>query len=95
MRFSQRYGHVPVRLALQIDAIDDGLRNRLWNLVRTTFFSTVPAWHGASGDFLPGSANETFLQGIWHDYMKQTVEGIGRSYFDAVNQVKLHFMQWP
>jgi hypothetical protein len=73
--------------------MDDSPRNRLWNLVRSTFFRTVPPYRGFSADFLPGTANLTFLEEIWDNYLKQTVESIGSSYFDAVNKLKAYFMQ--
>src|SRR6266853_4940704 len=92
MKFSERYGHVPVRSALQTGAIDGGLRNRLWNLVLATFFHTAPAFRGAPGDFLPskGDAHQ-FFKDVWNNYLKQTVDGIGNSYFDAVKNLKGYF----
>src|SRR5271169_2566416 len=89
MKFSERYGHIPVRSALQVDGIDDGLRNRLWNLIRARFFSGAPPYRGTSTDFLPVNqgANE-FLKNLWHNYFKKTVESVGTSYTDALNVFK-------
>lgn len=36
--FSERMGFVPVRQTLQIDGMNDGLRNSIWNLILETFF---------------------------------------------------------
>ena len=33
MRFSQRIGKKEVRSILQVDAIDNDLRNRIWNAI--------------------------------------------------------------
>lgn len=38
MRFSERIGKTPVRTALQIDSIDEPLKNRLWNIITEIFF---------------------------------------------------------
>lgn len=37
MRFSQRIGQTPIKTLLQFDSIDDGLRNRLWNMFLEDF----------------------------------------------------------
>jgi len=95
MKFSQRHGYVPVRSALQTGGIDDGLRNRLWNLVRSTFFDNVPSWRGAPGDYFSHTRNHEFFRNVWHNYLKRTVETIGNSYFDAVNDLKKYFMECP
>jgi AbiJ-like protein len=34
-KFSERYGYASVRTVLQVDDIDDSLRNKLWNVTRT------------------------------------------------------------
>jgi AbiJ N-terminal domain 4 len=44
MRFSQRMGFTPVRDALQIDDMDDTLRNRLWNLAELLYWEPVVAY---------------------------------------------------
>lgn len=96
-KFSQRYGHVPVRSALQTGEIDDGLRNRLWNLIRGSFFGMAPPFRGAAGDFLYATTDaDSVFKNIWHNYLKRTVESIGNSYFDALNSVKTYFVtcQW-
>src|SRR6267143_751655 len=91
MKFSQRYGHVPVRSVLQIDGIDDGLRNRLWNLICTRFFIGAPHFRGANNDFLQQPLNQEALstfKDLWHNYFKETTDSIGTSYTDALNKLK-------
>jgi hypothetical protein len=41
MRFSERYGYKPVRTAMQRENVEDGLRNRLWNLFHF-YFLAIP-----------------------------------------------------
>ena len=33
MKFSERYGHKPVRDAIQLDSIDEALKNGIWSLL--------------------------------------------------------------
>lgn len=41
MKFSEREGYKPVRDALQVESIDNDLRNRLWNLMYDMFFNEI------------------------------------------------------
>ena len=40
-RFSQRYGFAKVRDKLQIESMDEGLKNRLWNIVKKFYINTL------------------------------------------------------
>jgi len=40
-RFSQRYGFAKVRDKLQIESMDVGLKNRLWNIVKKFYINTL------------------------------------------------------
>jgi hypothetical protein len=49
MRFSDRYSHTSPRNVLQIDNIDDSLRNALWNVIDEFFCRGVCTdYYGAS-----------------------------------------------
>jgi hypothetical protein len=95
-RFSERFGFNPVRSALQIDAIDDGLRNQLWNLIGMRLFSALPSSEGHTGNYLPIlPANETFKI-LSHYYFKKPIDQIGTSYLGAVRRLRDYFFscQW-
>jgi hypothetical protein len=90
MKFSERYGHVPVRSILQTSDIDEGLKNRLWNVICSTFFASVP-----SSNLLRSNAlrthhpNETLLfYALWHDHLKRTTDTIGDSYIHALQSLR-------
>jgi hypothetical protein len=70
MKFSEKYGFTPVRSLLQTDSMDDGLRNRLWNLLCATYFVTVPKFKSNS-DYLPNhlEVEETF-HAIWSPFQE-------------------------
>jgi hypothetical protein len=92
MKFSERYGHVPVRSVLQIDDVDEALRNRLWNFICSQFFPTVPPFKGVSTDFLPSQSDALqIFRNLWHNYFKLRTDSIGTSYFDAVGKLREHF----
>jgi AbiJ N-terminal domain 4 len=93
MKFSERYEHVPVRSVLQIDDVDEALRNRLWNFICTQFFFTVPPFKGVPTDFLPSqsAALQTF-RNVWQNHFKLRTDSIGTSYFDALGKLREHFL---
>ncbi len=45
-RFSERYGFTEVRDTFQIDSMDDGLKNRLWNQFRIHYIDTIQKYAG-------------------------------------------------
>ena len=95
MKFSERYAHVPVRSVLQIDSVDNGLRNRLWNLIGTTFFASAPDYGDGKDDYLPFADNRDayhVFKNLWHNYLKQTTDTIGTSYFEALRKLKNYFL---
>jgi hypothetical protein len=92
MRFSQRYGHVPVRSALQTGDIDAALRSRLWNLVREMFLPDVPSWAGSgNNDYLPILHVRFFFESLIEEYFKTPIDGIGTSYFNEVKKFREYF----
>ena len=96
MKFSERYGRVPVRSALQIDGIDDGLRNRLWNLVCVSFFDfdSAPPYTHLNANYLPNQKDAYFIfKRLWHDYFKKTTDSIGVSYIKALETLKQYFKE--
>jgi hypothetical protein len=95
-KFSQRYGYVPVRSALQTGDIDDALRSRLWNLVRDMFLPNVPSWAGTgNSDHLPILHVRFFFANLTEEYFKTAIDGIGTSYFDEVKKFREYFFRCP
>ena len=92
-KFSERYGHVPVRSVLQIDSIDDGLRNRLWNLICSTFFFSAPHVRGVNIDNLSiyHPVVHALFNNLWHNYFKKATDSIGDSYSDALTSLRDYF----
>jgi hypothetical protein len=87
MKFSEKYGFTSVRSVLQTNSMDDGLRNRLWNLICATYFATVPKVRYRDQLFSYPDAQATF-QAIWHRHFKETTDSIEASYIDALQQLR-------
>ena len=41
MRFSERMGFKPVRTVIQVDSMDDALRNGLWNALTVFYWTDI------------------------------------------------------
>src|SRR6266404_7594495 len=85
MKFSEKYGFTPVRSVLQTNSMDDGLRNRLWNLICATYFATIPKYPTHLSNY--PDAEATF-QVIWHSHFKKTTDSISQSYQDALQDLR-------
>jgi hypothetical protein len=89
--FSQRQGLKPVSQVAQVGAMNDELRNSLWNALDTAFWSTdgfVYGDHGGHGEI------EEFSYVLWSNYFKKPVDsrpgysrgGRGRMILDAIRE---------
>jgi hypothetical protein len=87
--FSQRRGLKPIKDKLQIDSIDQDLKNRLWNLILIYYFPHV------TGDFLYLYENqETLCVRLWHSFFKSTIDTIPKIYSDAVKLLRIKFYEF-
>lgn len=76
--FSQRQGLKPVSQVAQVGAMNDELRNSLWNAMDTAFWSTNGFVYGNHGNH---GAIEEFSHLLWSNYFKKAVDtrpGYGR-----------------
>jgi hypothetical protein len=69
MRFSQRMGLRPVKTTLQVDSIDESLRNQLWNTFIEDFYHYFSD-HSFEGD----SDRGTICKMIWTDFFGNRVD---------------------
>jgi hypothetical protein len=92
--FSERFGFTPVRTALQVNDVDEGLRSRLWNLISNRFFSSVPQFENLTTNYLPivQPAYGTF-KNLFHNYFKKPTDEINNSYMKAHQQLKSYLME--
>src|SRR6266851_5065135 len=93
MKFSEKYGFTPVRSVLQTGSMDDGLRNRLWNLICVTYFATIPKYWTYLSNYQDAEAT---FRAIWHSHFKKTTDSISQSYEDALQELReLYFkLKW-
>jgi len=75
MLFSQRQGIKPVKVNIQIDSMDDDLRNRLWNALIIHYWSRVKSDLDSSP---PAHIPETqrLIRDLWHEFFKEPLDTI-------------------
>lgn len=72
MRFSQRIGKTLASKEIQLEDIDDELRNRLWNIVKVFYLDTIKKTKQFDGthDFI------TFANLTWHNFYKLPIDTV-------------------
>ncbi|QWI77356.1 hypothetical protein JG486_12325 [Bacillus mycoides] len=98
MKFSERMGFVPVKELIQVDSMDNDLRNRLWN----AFESTIVRPGILSSDsryitrYSPKSTIEKFILKQWSDFFKRPLTQLPSQYMYWLESVEEYFLdcQW-
>lgn len=88
MKFSERQGLVSVRSALQVDSMDQALRNGLWNTVHVQLFSYEPGWRRTEE-----SQQLPIFRRMWHEYFKEPRDTLPLKLADVCEFVRRHFFK--
>jgi hypothetical protein len=74
--------------------MDDGLRNKLWNVIREWFLPNIPPFQGAQrGDTLFLLPIKPFFERLNHGFFKTPVDNLPVSYFRAVTELRNEFLR--
>lgn len=90
MRFSQRHGAKPIKDILQVDSMDEDLRNSLWNVLTVFYWDREPEYRGDS----PTGVMEVFLRRLWHDHFKELIDSIPHSWTEIHMTLKMRFFDF-
>jgi hypothetical protein len=101
MRFSERYRHKPVREAIQLDSIDEALKNGIWSLLgvfywdKAVYSSSVTGYDG-SGCSLSSSPNRdlsSLCNALWFSYFKKPLDRLADDWEKVLQQLRDYFFQ--
>lgn len=77
--FSQRKGLKPIKDVMQVDSMDDDLRNGLWNALTIFYWDQMENY-----SYLSSNKEMSILfKRLWHFYFKEPL--------DTLNEVLLQF----
>jgi hypothetical protein len=96
MLFSERIGVQPLKTLIQVDSIDDDLRNGLWNALNLHCFSKIDYITGRGGGYLIEEEgwNEEFhslFKNIWLDYFKILIDTLPEDWKKIKTKIQDYF----
>ena len=88
--FSHRKGFKPVKSVVQVDSMDNDLRNGLWNAL------TIHYWNLVKESWLPTHATMySFCKTAWDLYFKRTIDTLSKSWPDTRDGIRSYFLSCP
>lgn len=90
MRFSERIGKVQGRVNIQIDSMDDELKNGLWNII--TLYIVGPM--NEDSQFINRSAFHDFFETVWLSFFKEPIDQIPKFTDDLHKELRKRFYSW-
>ncbi|GAA6186430.1 hypothetical protein [Aliiglaciecola sp. NS0011-25] len=96
MLFSQRIGINPAEKVIQIDSIDEDLRNGLWNALSLFYWenyeSPGDSFYGRS-DYVRNSNHEDLVLALWIHYFKKPIDSIDDYWESCLQNLRKYFFR--
>lgn len=89
MRFSEKYRYKPVRELIQVESIDNALRNGIWSLLKLFYWDMVRGEY-----YLSSYENEPIKQlceRLWFDYFKKPLDRLDNNWTEVLKQLREYF----
>ena len=87
MLFSQRKGFKPVKSVIQVEDMDDELRNGLWNAL------SIHYWELAKNEDLINQALRPLCRDLWVYYFKLPIDTLGYDYYQSYKKIRDYFFK--
>lgn len=88
--FSQRKGFKPVKSVMQIDSMDDDLRNGLWNALTIFYWNKIYVYDG----YIKGDDNINLFRVLWLDYFKLPIDTLSLEWNKMYKFLREHFFEY-
>ncbi len=95
--FSQRKGIKPIKSLIQVDSMDEALRNGLWNAITIYYWDRVRPLSHVNEYYLSSNEQvEILVRRIWMYHFKKQIDTLGNEWFGVLKQIRNHFFtcQW-
>jgi hypothetical protein len=87
--FSQRKGFKKIKTEIQVDSMDNELRNCLWNMFQLVCLDTMKGYEWVSNL----KEMEILFTEIWHDYFKQPIDTMPTWWKDLYEAIRKYFFE--
>ena len=95
MRFSERHKLKPVRDAIQIDSMDDELRNSLWSALQLCVWEKVHLSQYTGNTFFRFNTEiHTLFVRLWLHHFKRPVDNLSDNWSVMITRVRKEFFSW-
>lgn len=91
MKFSQRIGKTPATKSIQLESLDDDLKNGLWNIIKFIFLDRISR---SKIQGYPSKFN-IFCEYLWHEYYKLSIDDISYDDYYTEKFIKDKFYKGP
>jgi len=88
--FSHRQGIKPIKNIMQVESMDDDLRNTLWNNLCIHYWDNVQR-HYISEFSIYYPSIEVLLKRIWHNYYKKPIDTMNNVWSGTYNEIRDYF----
>ncbi len=88
MKFSERIGIIKAKDTIQVDFMDDDLKNGLWNAVQVFYLDQVES------KYIDQSSYRDFFYVLWHNFFKLPLDEIDNWYGTTRLQIREWFYEW-
>ncbi len=94
MSFSERYGYKTAREGIQVESMDEPLRNGLWSLLVVHVWNQMSFDRADNGYYLHNDQSFRYLcQRLWLSYFKKPLDELEDSWVKVRDILKWHFFR--
>jgi hypothetical protein len=92
MKFSQRVGITPIKSIIQIESIDDDLRNSLWNLITRHYLELLD--YSKDHGWVSNSDYKFIARNIWQDFYKEPIDTMPQDVKEMISFARKNFYSY-
>jgi len=96
MHFSERYGYRSVRDALQVESMDEALRNRLWNALHVFYWDTVKGRRSPMLEkefrLADNKSLRILCETLWHYFFKKPLDTLSDDFLRVHRKLREYFL---
>jgi len=94
MKFSERYGYTPVRDVIQLESMDEPLRNGLWSILHAYCWDKVKPVGRLYSLIISFEKNTDIFMlctSLWYNYFKEPIDQLSNNWEEVYDQLRQYF----